>query len=145
MKSMGLPIFYILAMSIFIFAGSMEFVTVNLLVGSTYVPISAEGASIAVAQAQRVPGRSEHDLALQLDRKTTADGAYPLVLVSYQIYCSGYEDAHVVDLVKTFGHYVVGSEGQQASADAAESAPIPEDLAEQARAAVESISVLPER
>lgn len=119
--------------------------TVNLLVGSTYVPISAEGASVAVAQAQRVPDRSEHDLALQLDRKTTADGAYPLVLVSYQIYCSAYEDAHVVDLVKTFGLYVVGADGQQASADAAESAPIPEALAEQARAAVESITVLPER
>ena len=40
MKSMGLPIFYILAMSIFIFAGSMEFVTVNLLVGA-FQPLNA--------------------------------------------------------------------------------------------------------
>ena len=40
MKSMGLPIFYILAMSIFIFAGSMEFVTVNLLVGP-FQPLNA--------------------------------------------------------------------------------------------------------
>ena len=40
MKSMGLPIFYILAMSIFIFAGSMEFVTVNLLAG-TFQPLNA--------------------------------------------------------------------------------------------------------
>ena len=40
MRSMGLPIFYILAMSIFIFAGSMEFVTVNLLMG-TFQPLNA--------------------------------------------------------------------------------------------------------
>ena len=40
MRSMGLPIFYILAMSIFIFAGSMEFVTVNLLAG-TFQPLNA--------------------------------------------------------------------------------------------------------
>ena len=40
MRSMGLPIFYILAMSIFIFAGSMEFVTVNLLMGA-FQPLNA--------------------------------------------------------------------------------------------------------
>lgn len=40
MRSLGLPIFYILAMSIFIFAGSMEFVTANLLV-SAFQPLNA--------------------------------------------------------------------------------------------------------
>lgn len=117
--------------------------TANLLVGEQYVPISAEGASIAVAQATRVPDRAPHDIALHLDRTTTAAGAYPLVLVSYQIFCSGYENPETVELVKTFGLYVVGSEGQAASEDAAKSAPIPEPLAEQAQAAIESITVTP--
>lgn len=115
--------------------------TVNLQVGGEFVPISAEAASTAVEQSTRVPGRSEHDIALQLDRKTTVPGAYPLVLVSYQIYCSSYEDAGVVERVRTFGEYVVSEEGQQASADAAKSAPLPESLAEQARDAMESITV----
>ena len=117
--------------------------TVNLKVGEEYVPISAEAASIAVEQASRVPGRSSHDIALHLDRTTTAPGAYPLVLISYQIYCSGYEDASTVELVKTFGQYVVSPEGQQASADAAKSAPIPRSLAEDAKAAIDSITKLP--
>ncbi|MFZ3452228.1 phosphate ABC transporter substrate-binding protein PstS [Arthrobacter sp. 7Tela_A1] len=117
--------------------------TVNLKVGDEYVPISAEGAAIAVEQSTRVPGRGEHDIALHLDRTTTAPGAYPLVLVSYQIFCSGYEDADTVELVKTFGQYVISDEGQEASADAAKSAPIPPTLAADARAAIESITTLP--
>ncbi|MFF3036923.1 phosphate ABC transporter substrate-binding protein PstS [Arthrobacter citreus] len=117
--------------------------TVNLKVGEQYVPISAEAASIAVEQATRVPGRSDHDIALHLDRTTTAPGAYPLVLISYQIFCSGYEDADTVELVKTFGQYVISPEGQEASAEAAKSAPIPQGLAEDAKAAIESITTLP--
>ncbi|WP_066302072.1 phosphate ABC transporter substrate-binding protein PstS [Arthrobacter luteolus] len=117
--------------------------TVNLKVGEEYVPISAEGASIAVEQATRVQDRGEHDIALHLDRTTTAPGAYPLVLISYQIFCSSYEDADTTELVKTFGQYVVSEEGQQASAEAAKSAPIPDSLAVQARAAIESITVRP--
>lgn len=115
--------------------------TVNLLVGEEFVPISAEGASTAVEQAKRVPGRGEHDIALHLDRTTTAPGAYPLVLVSYQIYCSSYDDADLVERVRAFGEYVVSDEGQAASADAAKSAPIPASLAEDARAAIGSITV----
>ena len=117
--------------------------TVNLLVGDEYVPISADGASIAVEQAKRVPDRAPHDIALQLDRTTTAPGAYPLVLVSYQIFCSAYADPETVELVKTFGGYVVSDEGQAASEDAAKSAPIPVSLAEQARAAIDSITTMP--
>lgn len=117
--------------------------TVNLLVGDNYVPISADGASIAVEQSSRVPDRGPHDIALHLDRTTTAPGAYPLVLVSYQIFCSAYEDPEIADLVKTFGLYVVSDEGQAASEDAAKSAPIPAALAEQARAAINSISTMP--
>ena len=115
--------------------------TANLGVGSDFVPISAEAASTAVEQSMRVPGRGEHDIALQLDRRTTAPGAYPLVLVSYQIYCSSYDDAGVAERVRAFGDYVVSEEGQQTSADAAKSAPIPDSLADEARAAIDSITV----
>ena len=48
-----------------------------------------------------------------------------------------------MELVKTFGQYVISDEGQQASAEAAKSAPIPQSLAEDARAAIESITTLP--
>ena len=42
--------------------------------------------------------------------------------------------------MKAFGQYVVSDEGQQASADAAKSAPIPDRFAEEARAAIDSIT-----
>ena len=117
--------------------------TVNLKVGEEYVPISPEAASVAVEQATRVQGRSEHDIALHLDRTTTEPGAYPLVLISYQIFCSSYENAETTELVQTFGQYVVSPEGQRASADAAKSAPIPDSLAAEARTAIESITTRP--
>jgi len=117
--------------------------TVNLKVGGEYVPISPEAASVAVEQATRVQGRSEHDIALHLDRTTTEPGAYPLVLISYQIFCSSYENAETTELVQTFGQYVVSPEGQRASADAAKSAPIPDSLAAEARTAIESITTRP--
>ena len=48
-----------------------------------------------------------------------------------------------MELVKTFGQYVISPEGQEASAEAAKSAPIPQGLAEDAKAAIESITPLP--
>ncbi len=118
-----------------------ELGTVALKVGDDYVPVSAEGAAIAVDQAEPVEGRPEYDLALNLDRQTTAPGAYPLVLVSYHIYCTTYTDAETAELVRTFGTYVVSDEGQQASAEAAKSAPISESLSERATDAISRIDV----
>jgi phosphate transport system substrate-binding protein len=113
----------------------------RLKVGSRYVPVSAQAASIAAAESRRVPGRSEHDMALELNRTTTAEGAYPLILVSYHIYCTTYPDPQTLDLVKAFGLYVVSPEGQRTATDSAGSAPMPETLAAEARSAIESITL----
>lgn len=113
----------------------------KLLVGDEYVAVSPEAAAAAVDVAEPVEGRAEFDIALNLDRKTTAPGAYPLVLVSYHIYCSTYEDVETANLVKTFGTFVVSEEGQRAAAAAAGSAPISESLSTRATEAISSISV----
>ncbi|MGP5048240.1 phosphate ABC transporter substrate-binding protein PstS [Glutamicibacter ardleyensis] len=115
---------------------------VNLKVGDEFVEVSGEAAALAVAESKRVEGRDAHDIALELDRKTTTPGAYPLVLVSYLLFCSSYEDPQTIELIKTFGHYVVSDEGQKIAADSAKSAPMPERLAKDANAAIDSISVL---
>ena len=91
-------------------------------------------------QAKQVQGRPAHDLALELDRATTAAGAYPLMLVSYHIYCSTYEDQNKVDLVKAFGHYVLSPEGQTDAAKSAKSAPLSEELAQRAADSIDRIS-----
>ncbi|WP_302263479.1 phosphate ABC transporter substrate-binding protein PstS [Paeniglutamicibacter sulfureus] len=115
----------------------------KLRVGDSFVEVSGEAASIAVGASERVEGRHNNDIALELDRTTTEPGAYPLVLVSYFIVCSGYTDPTTLELVKTFGHYVVSDEGQQVASDSAKSAPMPEKLAQEARRALDSISLRP--
>ncbi|MBV1778754.1 phosphate ABC transporter substrate-binding protein PstS [Paeniglutamicibacter sp. ABSL32-1] len=113
----------------------------KLRVGDSFVAVSGESAAIAVTASHRVPGRGANDIALELDRGTTKPGAYPLVLVSYFIVCSGYTDPNTVELVKAFGHYVVSDEGQQVAADSAKSAPMPKELATEAAAAIDSITL----
>ena len=115
----------------------------KLRVGETDVAVSGESAALAVTASQRTPGRGEHDIALDLDRKTTKAGAYPLVLVSYFIVCSTYSDPNTVELIKAFGNYIVSDEGQQVAADSAKSAPMPTELAAEAAAAIESITLRP--
>lgn len=113
----------------------------KLLVGNEYVAVSPEAAAAAVDVAEPVEGRAEFDIALNLDRETTAPGAYPLVLVSYHIFCTTYENEESADLARTFGTFVVSEEGQEAAADAAGSAPISPSLSERASEAIETISV----
>ena len=91
--------------------------------------ISAEAAAKAVEAGKPVEGRSANDVAIKLDRKTTAHGAYPVVLVSYHVVCTTYDKQETVDLVKAFENYVVSEAGQKTAADAAKSAPLSTALA----------------
>ncbi|MDN3902978.1 phosphate ABC transporter substrate-binding protein PstS [Arthrobacter sp. YD2] len=117
--------------------------TVRVEVGGNYVPVSAEAAALAVESSTPVTGgnRPAADMAMQLDRDTAESGAYPVVLVSYHIFCTGYEDQETVDLVRAFGDYVVSEEGQAAAAEATGSAPLSAALRERAVEALETISV----
>ena len=112
----------------------------NLLVGNQYVPVSTEAAAAAVDIATPVEGRPDHDIALTLDRTTTEPGVYPLVLVSYHVFCSSYPDATTVELIKKFGTYVVSPEGQLAAAESAKSSPISAQLSERATDAIATIT-----
>ncbi|MBG6183589.1 phosphate transport system substrate-binding protein [Arthrobacter sp. CAN_A214] len=113
----------------------------RLLVGDEYVTVSGKAAAGAVDVATGVPGREEYDIALNLDRTTTADGVYPLVLVSYLVFCSRYENEQTAEVVKAFGTYAVSSEGQATAAEAAKSAPISSGLSQRAAEAIETIEV----
>jgi phosphate transport system substrate-binding protein len=83
----------------------------------------------------------EGDLALELARDTTEEGTYPIVLVSYEIACTHYDDPATGELVKDFLRYVLSEEGQEAAAEAAGSAPVSDKLREQAYDAIDSITV----
>lgn len=114
---------------------------VALEVGDDYVPVSSEAAAAAVDLASRVPGRQDYDIALDLDRTTTEAGVYPLVLVSYHVYCARYENEATAAVVRAFGTYAVSAEGQSEAAEAAKSSPISPELSRQATDAIESIEV----
>jgi len=95
-----------------------------------------EAAAAAVENSPLEEGRAEGDIAIKLDR--LAEG-YPIVLVSYAIACSEYQDSAKGELVKGYLAYIASEEGQQASAASAGSAPLSATLRDQVAAAVASI------
>ncbi|MFX1756499.1 phosphate ABC transporter substrate-binding protein [Rhodococcus gordoniae] len=71
--------------------------------GSGPVDLNEETAGKAIAGAEFVPS-SEGDLTLDLSSifGSTEEGAYPLVLATYEIVCSGGYDADTAAAVKSF-------------------------------------------
>jgi phosphate transport system substrate-binding protein len=112
----------------------------KIKVGDTFAEPTAEGAALVVEESPKVEGLPEHDLAVELKRDTTTAGAYPLVLVSYFIVCSKYEDANQAELVKAYLSYIASTEGQQTAADEAGSAPISDALRTEIEASINAIS-----
>ena len=112
-----------------------------LKVGTDYVAVSSEAAAAAVDLATRVSGREDYDIALDLDRTTSEPGVYPLVLVSYHVYCARYENEATAAVVRAFGTYAVSAEGQAEAAEAAKSSPISAELSRQATESIAAIEV----
>ncbi len=108
-------------------------------VGSAFVGPTADAAAKAVDASPLDSTRAANDIVVNIDRKTTAAGAYPAVLVSYLAVCNTYDTQAKADLVKAYATYVAGSDGQNAAATAAGSAPISSDLASKVAAAIGAI------
>lgn len=108
-------------------------------VGSDFVKPTAEAASAVVQASTRVEGRGDHSFAYDLARDTTQSGAYPIVLVSYNLACGTYSNAADGNVVKAFFTYIASKEGQQAAAQNAGSAPISDALRTQLQPAIDAI------
>jgi phosphate transport system substrate-binding protein len=93
-----------------------------------------------LANSPAAPNRPATDMATDIDRTATAKGDYPLMLVSYLLACQSYDDSGTADMVKGFLTYVVSSEGQQAAASSAGSAPLDSKLSDKATTIVSKIS-----
>ncbi len=117
--------------------------TVALKVGDEYVPFSAEAAAKVVDASPRAEDATDKRLVVELDRTTTESGAYPLVLISYSIACSTYDDESDANNVKAYLTYVASEAGQDRAADpsVAGSAPISDTLRTEVQAAIDSITV----
>ena len=113
---------------------------VSIKVGKDYNAPSAEGAAKVLAASPPAPDQPATSMARDIDRTATAAGDYPLMLVSYLLACQSYSDSGTADMVKGYLTYVVSSEGQQAAADAAGSAPLDSSLSDKATSIVSKIS-----
>ena len=114
--------------------------TASIGVGDEFVEYSAEAAARVVDASEPAETGVEGDLALDIARDTTESGAYPIVLVSYHIVCTEYDDAATADLVTNFVTYVASEDGQTAAAEAAGSAPISDDLRGQIEDSLEMVN-----
>jgi phosphate transport system substrate-binding protein len=104
--------------------------------GSGPVQLSKDTASKAVATAKIVG--TGNDLSLSIDYGQNTPGAYPLVLVTYEIVCTKYKDAATGTFVKDFLNYTAGS--GQTILPGLGYAPIPASLATKVKASIAKIS-----
>ena len=110
-------------------------------VGNTYVAPSADGAAADFEQSQKDPELSQgkYVFAYKVDRTSTDPSTYPVLLVSYLIGCTKYDSADTTSTVKAYFDYVISSDGQQAAAQNAGSAPLPPGITKEDQTAVDAI------
>ncbi|KYH42924.1 phosphate ABC transporter substrate-binding protein PstS [Branchiibius sp. NY16-3462-2] len=105
--------------------------------GSGPVELTADSAGKAVAAA-KIDG-SGNDLKLKLDYATKEAGAYPIILVTYEIVCSKYPNASTGSAVKAFLSYMASNDFQSTLTKVG-SAPLPTDIQSKVQTAVAAIS-----
>ena len=120
------------------YATSNKISTVKVNTGAA-APVEAttENASKAIAAA-KVKGTGM-DMALSLDYTTKAEGAYPLILVTYEIACDKGNKAENLPTLKAFLNYTVSEEGQKVLSEAGY-APLPTEIAAKVRTIVPTLS-----
>jgi phosphate transport system substrate-binding protein len=101
------------------------------------VEATVENATAAIGAA-KVVGTGK-DLALELDYTPSADGAYPIVLVTYEIVCDKGNKADTLPATKSFLNYMASEDGQNLLADAGY-APMPTEIITKVRETISGLS-----
>jgi phosphate transport system substrate-binding protein len=101
------------------------------------VALTAEAAGKTINGAQ-VTGTGD-DLKLKIDYATKEAGAYPIVLVSYEIVCSRGNDSGKLALLKSFLKFAV-SAGEQAALAGVGYGPLPDSIRTKVDAAVANLA-----
>ncbi len=106
--------------------------------GAGPVELTGESVGTAVASAKSVG--TGNDLRLELDYATKTAGAYPIVLVTYEIACSKGLPADKAELVKSFLTFFSSAE-TQASLEEIGYAPLPDEVQTKVATAVEALEL----
>jgi phosphate transport system substrate-binding protein len=118
------------------FAVSGNLSTAKVDNGAGAVELTAATAGKAVSAAT-VAGTGD-DLTLKLDYATKTPGAYPIILVTYEIVCEKYASSATGSLVKSFLNYTAGA-GQSGLPDLGY-APLPSEIDTKVLASIAKIS-----
>ncbi|MFE2879082.1 phosphate ABC transporter substrate-binding protein PstS [Streptomyces roseus] len=120
------------------YASAQGIKTVDVNTGAAApVKASSESASKAIAAA-KIAGTGS-DLALKLDYTTKAEGAYPIVLVTYEVVCDKGNKPETLGTVKSFLNYTASDAGQKVLSENGY-APIPAEINSKVREVVNSLS-----
>ena len=114
--------------------------TVAVKVGDSYNEISAEAGSKVIEDSKQDDTvKGDNRIVIKINHATEAKGAYPIVLVSYDIVCPAYKDTKQAEFAKAWLTYVTSDEGQKAAQDAAGTAPLPSSLKSEITKSIEAI------
>lgn len=102
-----------------------------------YTELTAEAAGKTVEGA-KVVGQGDN-LKLDIDYNTKVAGAYPIVLVTYEIACSKGNDTGKLDLLKSFLTYVSSDDGQAALTQQGY-APLPKSVQTKVQGAIKGLA-----
>jgi phosphate transport system substrate-binding protein len=120
-------------------AGELGVATIK--VGSEFAEPSPEAAAKILEESPEAKelAADQYMFPFELDRKTEAEGVYPIVLVSYLLACTQYGSSSEAAIVKAYLEYVISPEGQEVAAENAGSAPLTEALTKKIEPAVAAI------
>nr|WP_206323194.1 phosphate ABC transporter substrate-binding protein PstS [Streptomyces sp. HNM0575] len=120
------------------YASANNLDTVKLDTGASKpVEATTENASKAIEDAE-VAGKGK-DLALDLNYATKTEGAYPLMLVTYEILCDKGNKKSSLDATKSFLTYTASKDGQGELSKLGY-APLPDKIAEKVRSTIPELS-----
>ena len=102
-----------------------------------YAELTGEAAGKTVASAKTAG--TGNDMTLAIDYHTTTPGAYPIVLVTYEIVCEKGTPSSSLPLVKSFLTYTASADGQAAAAKVGY-APLPDEVRTKVASTVASLS-----
>ncbi|WP_299444543.1 phosphate ABC transporter substrate-binding protein PstS [uncultured Phycicoccus sp.] len=101
--------------------------------------VELTGETVGKAVEAAASDGEGNDLRLTLDYATQEAGAYPILLVTYEIVCSQYADAETATKVKAFLTHMASPEVQQGLEEIGY-APLPSSVEEKVTTAIDAIS-----
>ncbi|WP_035846336.1 phosphate ABC transporter substrate-binding protein PstS [Kitasatospora azatica] len=103
------------------------------------VEATAANAATTIATAKSAGASNPNDLALSLDYATKTEGAYPIVLVTYEIVCDKGNKPETLDTLKSFLNYTISDGGQAAIGDKGY-VPLPKEVSDKVKTVIPTLA-----